>query len=182
MILMLATSGGESAERSSYQPMQRLGDREPRHAERSGDRSEDRRRGADQKRPAQDPGWHRPGFPARIPKSRVLHPTANLVNLGVALPENYGVSLQTLVEESNTLVQAHPRWGFWKCIDRMRDTGRRWNHKRALRVYRGMKQNRSRRTKKRIPYRERQRLVVSVTLNHAGISISKRFVIRGWGQ
>lgn len=72
---------------------------------------------------------------------------------------------RTLVDELNALVQAHHRWGFWKCFDRMRNTGRGWNHKRVLRVYRGMKLNLPRRTKKRIPYRERQPLTVTALPN-----------------
>ena len=70
-----------------------------------------------------------------------------------------------VVDELNALVQTHHRWGFWKCYDRMRFTGQPWNHKRVLRVYRGMKLNLPRRAKKRIPYRERQPLVVTAAPN-----------------
>jgi len=62
-------------------------------------------------------------------------------------------------------VDARPRWGFWKCYDRLRLDGRSWNHKRVLRVYREMRLNLPRRTKKRLPRRERQTLEVPAAPN-----------------
>lgn len=46
----------------------------------------------------------------------------------------------------NALVEKHPRWGFWKCHDRLRPLGHPWNHKRVYRVYKMMKLNLPRRT------------------------------------
>lgn len=59
-----------------------------------------------------------------------------------------------------TLVAAKSRWGFWKCYDRLRLDGHPWNHKRLWRVYCQLRLNLPRRTKKRLPSRLRQLLVV----------------------
>jgi putative transposase len=67
---------------------------------------------------------------------------------------------EEIVEALNALVEKHPRWGFWKCFDHLRASGHAWNHKRVLRVYRAMKLNLPRRTKKRVPKRERQSMEV----------------------
>lgn len=67
---------------------------------------------------------------------------------------------EAIIEVLNALVDRHPRWGFWKCFDRLRRDGHPWNHKRVLRVYRTMRLNQRRRTKKRVPTRERQSVEV----------------------
>jgi putative transposase len=72
---------------------------------------------------------------------------------------------EEIVAVLNALVDAHPRWGFWKCYDRMREDGHPWNHKRVLRVYRAMRLNLPRRTKKRVPTRERQSMDVAAMPN-----------------
>lgn len=59
-----------------------------------------------------------------------------------------------------TLVAANSRWGFWKCADRLHLDGHGWNPKRLWRVYRQLRLNLPRRTKKRLPVRPRQPLVV----------------------
>ena len=56
------------------------------------------------------------------------------------------------------VVQTSPRWGFWKCFDRLRLLGHRWNHKHVYRVYRALRLNLVRRTTRRIPTRIRQPL------------------------
>lgn len=53
------------------------------------------------------------------------------------------------------VVAEETRWGFWECFDRLRALGFPWNHKRAYRVYCALKLNQVRRTKKRVPTRER---------------------------
>ena len=40
-----------------------------------------------------------------------------------------------VIDALNAIVEVSPRWGFWKCFDRMRLDGRPWNHKRVWRVY-----------------------------------------------
>lgn len=48
---------------------------------------------------------------------------------------------------------AQPRWGFWKCYDRLRLDGQPWNWKRVLRVYRALRLHLPRRTRRRLPTR-----------------------------
>jgi putative transposase len=67
---------------------------------------------------------------------------------------------QPVIDALNEIVAVEVRWGFWKCFDRLRHIGRRWNHKRVHRVYCAMNLNQKRRGKKRVPTRERQSMVV----------------------
>jgi putative transposase len=70
-----------------------------------------------------------------------------------------------VIEVLNGLVGEHHGWGFRKCFDRLRLDGRGWNHKRVWRIYREMKLNLPRRTKKRVPSRERQSMDVPAAPN-----------------
>jgi putative transposase len=63
------------------------------------------------------------------------------------------------------IVAAEQRWGFWKCHDRLRAQGYGWNHKRTWRVYCQLRLNLPRRTKRRVPQRERQPLWVEPRMN-----------------
>ena len=58
-----------------------------------------------------------------------------------------------IIDALNQLVEAHPRWGVWKYIDRLRTMGYSWNHKRIYRVYRHLGLHQPRRTKRRLPAR-----------------------------
>jgi len=65
-----------------------------------------------------------------------------------------------VIDALTALSVEKPRWGFWKYVDRLRNTGRRWNQKRLWRVYCQLRLNLPRRTKKRLPVRFRQPLLV----------------------
>jgi putative transposase len=70
-----------------------------------------------------------------------------------------------VIEALTMLGTTKPRWGFWKYVDWLRNTGYRWNHKRLWRVYCQLRLNLPRRTKKRVPVRVVQPLAVSLQPN-----------------
>jgi putative transposase len=70
-----------------------------------------------------------------------------------------------VMDALNALVEKHPRWGFWMCFDRLRLLGHPWNHKRVYRVYKAMKLDLPRRTKRRLPKRVQQPMVVEARAN-----------------
>ncbi len=72
---------------------------------------------------------------------------------------------EEIVAALNALVEKRPRWGFWKCYDRLRLNGHCWNHKRVYRVYKLMKLNLPRRTKRRLPKRVQQPMAVEARPN-----------------
>jgi hypothetical protein len=71
----------------------------------------------------------------------------------------------TVVETLNAIVAVRARWDFWKFFTRMRKAGLPWNHKRVYGVYRDMRPNIKRRTKKLGIRREPQPLRGSTQLN-----------------
>jgi putative transposase len=70
-----------------------------------------------------------------------------------------------IVAALNELIAVELRWGFWKCYDRLRQMGKRWNHKRVYRVYCQLRLNQKRRAKRRLVQRPRQPLHVAATVN-----------------
>lgn len=58
------------------------------------------------------------------------------------------------------LVERHPSIGLWQSYHRLRNRGKRWNHKRVRRVYRSMNLNIRRRAKKRLPQRVKDPLSI----------------------
>lgn len=70
-----------------------------------------------------------------------------------------------IVDALNEVIALEPRWGFWKCFDTLRLSGKTWNHKRVHRVYCQMRLNQKRQTKRRLPNRIRQPLVATPWVN-----------------
>ena len=72
---------------------------------------------------------------------------------------------QAVIDALNAMVEKRPRWGFWKCYDRLRLDGHPWDHKRVHRVYKAKKLNLPRRTKRRLPKRVQQPMIVEARAN-----------------
>jgi putative transposase len=72
-----------------------------------------------------------------------------------------------VIEALNDLIAKHNRWGFWMCFHRLRNLGHKWNHKRVWRIYKAMKLNLKRRTKRRLPERTAAPLAVPAAVNNS---------------
>ena len=70
-----------------------------------------------------------------------------------------------VIQAINEVLEKRPRWGFWKCFERLHQDGRGWNHKRVYRVYCAMRLNLQRKVRRRVLTRERQPLLASTELN-----------------
>ncbi len=81
-------------------------------------------------------------------------------------PRDRLVADQPVIDALQAVVTARPRWGFWKCFDRLVLTGHRWNHKRVHRVYCALRLNLPRRTRRRLPRRPVHPLEARPVLNH----------------
>jgi len=71
-----------------------------------------------------------------------------------------------IIDALNDLAEKHQRWGFPKCFKRLRKLGYRWNHKRVHRVYTELKLNLRRKSKRRLPARNPEPLMVPKQLEH----------------
>lgn len=81
-------------------------------------------------------------------------------------PIDQAVKDASVIDALNTIIAKHGRWGFGLCFDRLRNQGYPWNHKKVWRVYKDMKLNMPRRTKKRLPRLPKQPLIAPTERNH----------------
>jgi putative transposase len=70
-----------------------------------------------------------------------------------------------LMSQLTELSVAHPREGFWKCYNRLRNKSVLVNHKRLHRVYKEMGLPLRRKAKKRLPARIKEKLVIPEEFN-----------------
>jgi len=68
-------------------------------------------------------------------------------------PIDWQIRDADVIDALTELVDAHPRWGVWKYIDRLQALGHHWNHKRIYRIYRQLRLNHPRRMIRRLPVR-----------------------------
>lgn len=72
----------------------------------------------------------------------------------------------TLIEQLQKLASDHPKEGFWKSYNRLRNKGVQVNHKRLHRVYKQIGLPLRRKVKKRLPERVKEPLSVPVHFTH----------------
>ena len=90
-----------------------------------------------------------------------------ILNLGKATVYYKTKKDDTLVmNELRLKADLHPREGFWKAYGRLRLEGNIWNHKRVHRIYKAMHLNIRRKSKRRLPARTKETLVVPAHINH----------------
>jgi putative transposase len=80
------------------------------------------------------------------------------------LPESRDCDAE-VIDAINAMIDGHSRWGFWKTFKALRRKGHVWNHKRVYCAYCNIKLNQRRRTKKRLPQRFKQPLLVQLLPN-----------------
>jgi putative transposase len=71
-----------------------------------------------------------------------------------------------LIDALGKLAEEHPREGFWKSYYRLRNQGKKVNHKRLHRVYKQMGLPLRRKKKKRLPARVKEAIVIPEIFNH----------------
>lgn len=74
---------------------------------------------------------------------------------------------ERIVDALSGLAEKHPDLGFGKFYDLLRQDGHGWNHKRVHRVYCGMKLNKRRKFKRRVPPRNPDPLAVPEDANQS---------------
>lgn len=75
-------------------------------------------------------------------------------------PVDWQVRDSAVIEALNGLVDEFPRLGYWKYVDVLSARNYGWNHKRIHRVYCTLGLNQPRRTKRRLPQRQPEPLLV----------------------
>ena len=79
--------------------------------------------------------------------------------------KDWAVYDRPVIDALQDLAEKKPALGFWKLYGRLRRHGHEWNHKRLHRVYCALGLNIRRRTKKRLPSRDPQPLMVPTAPN-----------------
>jgi putative transposase len=72
----------------------------------------------------------------------------------------------TLMNKLIELSEDHPREGFWKHYNRLRNDGHKINHKRVHRVYKELGLPLRRKVKKRLPSRSKEKIQIPTKFNH----------------
>ena len=89
--------------------------------------------------------------------------------LGLAKSQYYYVCKKddnAVISALQGLADQHPSYGFRKLFACLRRSGHVWNHKKVYRVYRLLKLNKKRKTKRRLPNRVKQPLQQQSSINH----------------
>jgi putative transposase len=92
----------------------------------------------------------------------ILHLSRSVYRYQVKKPDDSQIAQELL-----QLAECHPRWGYRKMIDYLRNQGYGWNHKRIHRVYCDLALNLKRKPKKRLPARAARELVQPTHANQS---------------